>query len=479
MKKVSSVPFASVCFACAFTLSALVPAGTVAADEAAKWTAEEDHQRMLERLGIRELRRGADGRVQAGEPHAANYDEKRANPFEAIPEALRLDDGRPVRTPSVWWVERRPEIVDSFEREVYGKIPDSVPGVAWEVTQTRMDGTVDGVPVIGKRLVGRVDNAAYPGISVDIELSLVLPQTAAGPVPVLLMFTPWSWELPEAAGLVIPETPWPRPETDVPPSPVTLIRAGWGYAFVNTQSIQPDNGASLAEGIIGLTNRGQPRSPEQWGALRAWAWGASRALDHLETEPRVDPLRVGIEGVSRYGKAALVALAFEPRFAMGLIGSSGKGGATLHRRNFGERVENLAGGGAYHWMAGNYLKYAAEEGEFGRRDARDLPVDSHQLIALCAPRLTFISYGIPEQGDAHWLDQRGSYMATVAAGEVFELLGARGIGVEEDFREAEMPPVEQGLLDGELAWRQHAGGHESRSNMQSFVDWAERLWASE
>ena len=141
--------------------------------------------------------------------------------------------------------------------------------------------------------------------------------------------------------------------------------------------------------------------------------------------PEVDSKRVGIAGVSRYGKAALVAMAFDQRFAMGLIASSGAGGTALYRRNFGESLENLAGSGGYHWMAGNYLKYAAEESAFGRRTAADLPVDSHMAIALCAPRLTFISHGIPEKGDAHWLDHQGSFMAAVAAQPVFRLLGAR------------------------------------------------------
>ncbi|HAV63110.1 MAG TPA: acetylxylan esterase, partial [Verrucomicrobiales bacterium] len=160
---------------------------------------------------------------------------------------------------------------------------------------------------------------------------------------------------------------------------------------------------------------------------------------------------------------------------MALVASSGEGGAKLHRRNFGEAVENLTGSGGYHWMAGNFLKYGAEEATFGRKDASDIPVDAHQLIALCAPRPTFISYGIPEKGDANWLDQQGSYMATVAACPAFRLLGARDLGVTEDYRTAQKPDVNAGLLDGELAWRQHDGGHESRSNMKHFIAWANRL----
>ncbi|MGH2566628.1 MAG: hypothetical protein ACRDE5_19060, partial [Ginsengibacter sp.] len=182
-----------------------------------------------------------------------------------------------------------------------------------------------------------------------------------------------------------------------------------------------------------------------------------------------------IEGVSRYGKAALVTLAFEPRFSVGLIGSSGKGGATLERRVFGEAVESLTGTGEYHWMAGNYLKYGAEESSFGRKTGCDLPVDSHDLIALCAPRLTFISYGIPEKGDAHWLDHEGSYMATVAAGVAFKLLCAKDLGVSNDYMKEKMPPVNTGLLDGELAWRQHDGGHTDAPNFKYFIPWASKL----
>ncbi|MEQ8807616.1 MAG: acetylxylan esterase, partial [Imperialibacter sp.] len=246
----------------------------------------------------------------------------------------------------------------------------------------------------------------------------------------------------------------------------------WGYATIEPASIQADNGAGLTRGIIGLVNKGQPRKPDDWGSLRAWAWGAARGLDYLETDTLVDAKKVGIEGVSRYGKAALVTLALEQRFAVGLIGSSGKGGAVLHRRVFGEAVENLAGSGEYHWMAGNYLKYGASEATFSSKTGCDLPVDSHQLIALCAPRLTFISYGIPESGDAKWLDQHGSYMATVAAGPAFKLLGVKDIGVSNNYQTEQMPPVLTGLLDGELAWRQHDGGHTDAPNFQYFIPWA-------
>ena len=428
----------------------------------------EDHADMLRQLGITNLRSGPNGRAAAGEKDAANYDPAKANPYPDWPDPLTLKDGRKVTTAEMWWRHRRPEIVEDFEREVYGRLPAAAPKVKWEVTET-VETTVGGQPVVARRVIGHVDNSAHPAIGVDIKMAVVVPVNAKGPAPVLMMF---GWGN-------MPGDPLPRfgnaQEPAAPPSTEQLIAAGWGYVSLSTASIQADNGAGLTAGIIGLTNKGRRRTPEQWGSLRAWAWGAARALDYLETLPAVDAKRVGIEGVSRYGKAALVTMAFEPRFALVLVGSSGEGGAKPHRRNFGEAVENLTGSGAYHWMAGNFLKYGAAAASFGSKNANDIPVDAHELIALCAPRPTFVSYGVPEKGDANWLDQQGSYMATVAAGPVFRLLGVRDTGVAEDYRTAKMPPFETGLLDGELAWRQHAGGHEDRSNMSFFLTWANRL----
>ncbi len=440
------------------------------------WTTQEDHKNMMQQLGITRLRPGPSG--QPGATNSANYDPAKANPFPDLPEVLTLKNAQKVTTAEMWWKQRRPEIIEDFEREVIGRVPKNVPQVRWTVVSNVTDGLVGDLPAVGKQLVGHVDNSSCPTISVGIRMTVVTPAQANRPVPVLMMFGGFGGGgMPRPAGSPAPANRFPEfggPFKD-PPSTEQLLAAGWGYASINPGSIQADNGAGLTKGIIGLVNQGQPRKPDDWGALRAWAWGAARGLDYLETDPAVDAKKVGIEGVSRYGKAALVTMAFEPRFAMALVGSSGEGGAKLHRRNFGEAVENLTGSGGYHWMAGNFLKYGAAESSFGSRNAGDLPVDAHQLIALCAPRPTFISYGIPEKGDANWLDQQGSYMATVAAGPVFRLLGARDVGEKEDYRPAKMPPVNTGLLDGELAWRQHDGGHEDRSNMRHFITWANRL----
>ena len=430
----------------------------------------------MEQLGIIRLRPGPSG--QPGTTNSANYDPAKANPFPDLPEVLTLKDGQKVTTAEMWWQQRRPEIMEDFEREVVGRVPKSVPRVTWTVVSNVTDGLVGSLPANGKQLVGHVDNSAFPAITVDFRMTLVTPAGAKGPVPVLMMFGGFGGGgLPRPAGSPVPTNRFPEfggPYKD-PPSNEQLLAAGWGYATINPGSIQADNGAGLTKGIIGLANKGQPRKPDDWGALRAWAWGAARALDYLETDSAVDGKKVGIEGVSRFGKAALVTMTFEPRFAVGLVGSSGEGGAKLHRRNFGEAVENLTGSGEYHWMAGNFLKYGAAESSFGSKNAGDLPVDAHMLIALCAPRPTFISYGVPKHGDANWLDQQGSYMATVAAGPVFRLLGAQDIGAKEDYHTAKMPPVNTDLLDGELAWRQHDGGHEDRSNMKYFIAWANKF----
>ena len=447
--------------------------------EPLNWTTQQDHQNMKEQLGITRLRPGPSGNANA--TNAANYDPAKANPFPDLPDPLVAKDGQKVTSAELWWKVRRPEIVEDFEREVFGRVPKNVPKVTWAVVTQATDRVIGSNAVIAKQLLGTVDNSACPSIKVGIQMTLVTPANAKGPVPVLMMFGGGFGGngFPRRAGEPAPTNRFGTfgggGTNTGPSSTEMLIAAGWGYVTISPNSIQDDNGAGLTKGIIGLVNKGQPRQPDDWGSLRAWAWGAARVLDYLETDSTVDAKKVGIEGVSRYGKAALVTLAFEPRFAVALVASSGEGGAKLHRRNFGEAVENLTGSAEYHWMAGNFLKYGTAESKFGSKNAGDLPVDAHELIALCAPRPTFISYGIPARGDANWLDQQGSYMATVAAGPVFRLLGARDIGEKENYRTAKMPPVNTGLLDGELAWRQHDGGHESRSNMKHFIAWASRL----
>ncbi len=449
------------------------------------WTAAQDHQNMMDQLGIKALRPGPSGNENA--LNHANYDDSKANPFPDIPDALITRDGKPVTTAEQWWKERRPEILEDFDREVVGRVPLAVPAVTWTVTSTS-PATSGNHATIVKQLLGHVDNTSCPQISVEIRMTLVTPAEMKEPVPVMMMFGgfglgPAQTQPAGRRGAGFPQSqpaaarrgPGPGLVGTDPPATVQLIAAGWGYATIVPASIQADSGAGLTKGIIGLCNKGQPRKPDDWGALRAWAWGAARGLDYLETDKSIDARRVGIEGVSRYGKAALVAMAYDRRFAVVLVGSSGEGGAKLHRRNWGEAVENLTATGEYHWMAGNFLKYGAAEASFGSKNAGDLPVDANELIALCAPRPTFVSYGVPERGDAKWLDHQGSFMAAVAAGRVFRLLGAKDLGVGDEYKTAKMPPVNVNLLDGQLAWRQHDGGHTDGPNWKFFIPWADRF----
>jgi hypothetical protein len=487
-----------------FSVIALITVTSIVAQQAAQfpadkvWTTAEDHQNMLQQLGITKLRQGPSGSVPEDDPRSANYDEAKANPFPNLPDPLTLKNGRKVATPQMWWDQRRPEIVEDFDREVLGRVPRNVPKVTWEVTRT-VEFTVGSYPVIGKQLVGHVDNSSYPGIEVNIQMTLVTPADAKGPVPVMMMFG--GGGLPQPAGAAPAGgrggrgggAPAAGAAPADPPATQQLIADGWGYAGINPGSIQadagginpprggaqgqpaaPPNPTGLTRGIIGLVNKGQPRKPDDWGSLRAWAWGASRGLDYLETDKAVDAKKVGIEGVSRYGKAALITMAYDTRFAVVLVGSSGEGGAKLHRRNWGEAVETLTGSGEYHWMAGNFLKYGTAESSFGSMNPGDLPVDAHELIAMCAPRPVFISYGVPEKGDAKWLDHQGSYMAAIAAGPVFRLLGAKDLGKSDDYLKEKMPAVNVSMLDGQIAWRQHDGGHTDGPNWKYFIPWADK-----
>jgi len=401
-------------------------------------------------LGIASLRPGANG-SDANAPNAANYDESKANPFPSLPDPLILKNGKQVTSSKIWWDARRPEITEDFDREIYGRVPKVTPDVSWEILSTTEE-KIGDIPVITKRILGHVDNTSYPSIKVDIQLALTTPANGKGKVPVIMEFT-WGLRMPanKQAETILT---WQQ----------QVLAKGWGYATILPSSIQADNGAGLTRGIIGLVNKGEPRSPEDWGALRAWAWGASRALDYIETDPHADAKQVGLEGHSRYGKAVAVAMAYDQRFAIAFISSSGEGGAKLHRRNYGEIVENVAGVGEYHWMAGNFIKYAGPLGW------NDMPVDAHELIALCAPRPVFISSG--NEGD-NWVDAKGMFLAGVHAGPVYRLLGKKDLGTTS------FPPVETGLMEGEIAFRQHNSGHTPVPNWPAFLTFAERYLSTE
>jgi hypothetical protein len=424
----------------------------------------KDRQRMMDVLGIQKVRPG-ESHWDSKSPIHANFDESKASVYLSLPDPLLLSDGKRVTSAKVWWNVRRPQIVELFDREIVGRVPARLPSVTWSVISTAHE-TTGGIPVITRKLVGHVDNSIDPTIAVDIELILTTPGSALGPVPVVMElafadeFDPmWNGAAPVHTASAATSAMGGHAE---PGWQQQVLERGWGYAMLSGTSFQADNGAGLTAGIIGLMNRGQPRSPEDWGGLRAWAWGASRALDYFVSDPGVDAKHVAIEGHSRMGKAALVAMAYDPRFAVAYISSSGEGGAKLYRHHFGEEIGNLASAGEYDWMAGNFLKYD------GPLTVADLPIDAHELIALCAPRPVFIGAGNSTAAGDGWADARGMFLAEVGAGPVYRLLGKKDLGTTE------FPPIETALLSGDLSFRQHSAGHTPAPNWPTFLDFASR-----
>jgi len=404
-----------------------------------------------------------------GQPGNVNYDEAKAQQHPDLPDVLTLKNGAKVTTPAQWKT-RAAEIRAMFDRDVFGKYPKGLPNVTWRVTgsETR---EVEGIAALIKHATGHVDNSRYPAIALDIQLDVVTPAAMRGrKVPVILgggsvrprpVFPP----PPPPPGAVVRRTLAPA---DAPSSERLLLQKGWGFVWINATDIQPDNGASFGKGIIGLMSKGRPRKPDDWGVLRAWAWADSRALDYLQTDPDVNGKAIGIMGHSRFGKGAVVAMADDPRFAIGFISSSGEGGANLFRRDYGQTVVETQGPNDFHWFAANLFKYAAQG-----HSAAEMPFDAHEFLALIAPRPVFIGAGatlldpvyVPGDG---WVDAKGMFMAEVAASPVWELLGGKGIGATA------FPPAGTLVDGGGLAFRQHQYGHTPAPNWPDFIQFANR-----
>ena len=437
--------------------------------EATAKSNKAEHQAELDSLHLTATRPGVSGSPSA--PNAANYDETLATVTDAnllqpgtLPAVLQFADGSPVLT-AIDWSRRRKELLEMFDRVEYGATPAKTPLVTWqeissvnEVRKVAKAGDVtSNLPVQVKRVVGVLAHPNDLSIVVKIELTVVTPVAAKKRVPVVMEF---HWDLPAAMLSQMSKEIRPSWQEQV-------LARGWGYAEYSPYSVQPDSAAGLTSGVIGLVNHGQQRSLADWGALKAWGWGASRALDYLATQPHVDASRVALEGHSRFGKAVLVAMAYDPRFAIAFVSSSGAGGANLWRRNVGEQLENVESPSEFHWMAGNFLKYAADP-----LHAKDLPLDQHELIALSAPRPVLVSGG--SAGDL-WQDPHGMFLAAVAASPVYALLGKKGIASATG-AVTRFPAIETPLVAGELAYRQHTGGHTPGPNWPTFLDFAERYF---
>ena len=389
------------------------------------------------------LRRAATG-------HVSNYDEAKVGTY-TLPDPLVFQNGQPVRTANQWVKQRRPEIIRLYESEIFGRVPERAPKVTFTVAETDSN-VLDGAAV-RKHVVGHLgDNPGGPTVSV----LLYLPAKAKGRVPVLLHLT-FSGNDPGETNTST-SAPGGRPRSSETGPLANILARGYGYATVRYTEFEGDDAAHalrLARMLALAPGQTKP-APDEWGTISVWAWGASRVLDYLETDPAVDAKRVALIGHSRLGKTALWAGARDPRFALLFASCSGEMGASLARRDYGETVDDVAANFPW-WLAGNFQKYVGHW--------NDMPVDAHMVIALNAPRPVFITGGTQDQ----WADPRGEFLAAVAAGPVYRLLGQKDLG------QTEGPPLDMPLITGALGFHYHTGPHAiTPADWQAFFDFAER-----
>ncbi|PTX94587.1 acetylxylan esterase [Opitutus sp. ER46] len=392
------------------------------------------------------LRRAATG-------HVSNYDETKVGSY-TLPPLLVDRSGRPVTAAAAWSQHRRAEVRAAYEQEIFGRVPERAP-------RARATVLSDNVPVENGAAVRKhvVLNFGPDETGPKADVVLYLPAAAKQPVPVLLHVV-FFRGLPSE----VPEPPLPpafaksgRAFSETGPVAEILAR-GYGYATFRYGEVQPDNKETHARGVQALAYApGQTRpGPGEWGTITVWSWAASRVLDELSADARVDGSRVALIGHSRLGKTALWASALDPRFALTFASCSGEMGAALSRRDFGETVDDMAVSFPW-WFAEGFQKYVGHW--------PDMPVDAHSLIALSAPRPVFLTGGTEDL----WADPKGQFLAAVAAGPVYRLLGKRDLGTTE------LPPLDVALTDGSLGWRYHRGGHAILpGDWQAFLDFADR-----
>jgi (4-O-methyl)-D-glucuronate---lignin esterase len=389
--------------------------------------------------------------------HISNYDESKVGNY-TLPDPLVLADGQPVRDAKTWFDVRRPQLLKLYADDIYGRVPADTPKATFKVVET--DTNALGGFAIHRDVEIRFGKGTNAPVA---HLHMYLPPQATKPVPLLLHIVFFSNPpFPDGTASTASAGPARRFRFSEG-GPITNIFAhGYGYATFKYSGIQPDRANSFRQGVIGLTLKpGQTKpAPDQWGAISAWAWGASRVLDYLETDPAVDAKRVALIGHSRLGKTVLLAGARDPRFALIFSSCGGEMGSALARRDYGETIDDMAAN--FPWQfCGNFQKYSGHWNE--------MPVDAHELIALNAPHPVFITGGTGDQ----WSDPRGEFLAEVAAGPVYELLGLKGLGTTN------FPPVDTPLINGDLGWNYHTGPHAILpEDWNAFLDFADKYFKS-
>lgn len=382
--------------------------------------------------------------VVAGIP--VNYDEALVGSY-TLPDPLVMLNGKPVRDARTWERSRRPEIVRLFEENQYGRSPGRPAGMSFEVFD-KGTAAFDGKAIRRQVTVCFSKDKAGP----KMDLLLYLPASAQKPVPLLLnlSFSANSSTVDDPG--VKPGEIWGKEKKRIPVpqgarmgriDPLRLIEAGVGFATVYYGDIEPDFAEGLPHGVrASYLKPGQERpAAGEWGAIAAWAWGLSRAMDYLETDKGVDSKRVAIIGVSRLGKTVMWAGARDTRFAMVIASCSGEGGAALSRRKYGETIAHLTAPTRFPYQfCANYGQYAERTDQF--------PVDANLLVSLIAPRPLLLQTGDKD----FWSDPRGEFLSALAASPVYRLLGAKDLGTDQ------MPPAGTPLLNT-LGFFMHAGGH--------------------
>lgn len=393
---------------------------------------------------------------------STNYDEAKVAAY-ALPDPLQSSKGERIKDARAWHRARRPEILELFKREVYGRSPGRAPTMTFHVTAVdpkALNGSATR-KCVSVRFSDRADGPA-------MEIVLYLPNGVSGPVPVFV-----------GIHLFDKKDDYPRPGVSLVSRkrgklksgaltsaqikrlpgkrlPEVILERGYGFATIDAAGLAPDSAKDFAKGVIWYYRKpGQKeRAPDAWGAIGAWAWGLCRAVDYFETDRAVDHEKVIVIGHSRMGKTALWAGAQDERFAMVISNNSGCGGAALSRRRFGETVA-IINKVFPHWFCENFRRYNDKEDS--------LPVDQHMLIALIAPRPVYIASAEKDR----WADPRGEFLSGVHAEPVYRLLGTSGIGSEK------MPVVNQRIGKG-IGYHIRSGGHDLTDyDWMQYLDFAD------